>query len=251
MIETKISVLKKPKLRNPILVSGLPGLGLVGKLAVDHMIKKLGAKHFADLYSPHFPPQANILPGGTVEMPHDSFYYWKTKKKKGHDIVFLAGDYQASSPFGHYEIAGDVLDFAKKLKVKMIYTLGGYGVGYLSKKPKVFAAVNNPKLKKRVESAGATFDKVGGIVGAAGLLVGLGYLKKIDAVCLMGETHGQIIDARSAKAVLDVLMKLIDVKVDTRELEKRAETIDKELKRQKKQVESPEMREEFNPQYIR
>ena len=252
MIESKIeSMGKRPKLKSPILISGLPGLGLVGKLAVDHMIKQVKAKPFARIYSPHFPPQVNILQGGTIEVPHDTFYFVRGNSKSGNDLIILAGDYQATTAFGHYEIAGDVLDFVKKMGVKQVYTLGGYGVGFLSKNPKVFAAVTDEKLKKKVSSAGATFDRVGGIVGAAGLLIGLGKLKKMQGVCLMGETHGQIIDARAAKSVLEVLSRLIGFKIDVKELEKRATEIEKEINKQQKQVESPELKEDFNPQYIR
>ncbi len=247
MIETTVKFVKKPKLKRPVLIEGLPGLGLVGKIAVDHMIKELNAKKFADLYSPHFPPQVVIRNDGLVDMMKDEFYYWKGK---GKDIIFIAGDHQANNPFAHYEVADVILDVAKKYKVKTVYTLGGYGVGYLSKKPKVFAAVTNPKLIPKLKKAGATFDKTGAIVGAAGLLVGLGSLKGMDGVCLMGETHGQIIDARAAKAVLEVLGNLVGVRVDTSELETRAKEIEKIVERSVKKVETPEPTPEA-PHYIR
>ena len=35
---------KKPKLNNPILIEGLPGIGNVGKLAVEHLIEMTKAK---------------------------------------------------------------------------------------------------------------------------------------------------------------------------------------------------------------
>ncbi len=35
---------KKPKLNNPILIEGLPGIGNVGKVAVDFLIEELKAK---------------------------------------------------------------------------------------------------------------------------------------------------------------------------------------------------------------
>ncbi len=237
MIETTVKLFKKPKLKKPIMVEGLPGLGLVGKIATDHMIKELNAKKFAELYSPHFPPQVVIKPNGIVDMMKDEFYYWKGKR---HDIIFIAGEHQANNPFAHYEVADAIVDVAKRNKVKTIYTLGGYGVGYLSKKPKVFAAVTNEKLVPKIKKAGATFDKMGAIVGAAGLLIGLGKLRGIDGICLMGETHGQIIDARAAKAVLDVLGKLIEPKVNTRELESRAKEIEKMVEKSIRKVETPE-----------
>ena len=48
---------KKPKLKNPILIEGLPGIGNVGKLAVEHLIDKTNAVKFAEIYSKDFPPQ--------------------------------------------------------------------------------------------------------------------------------------------------------------------------------------------------
>ena len=45
----------------------------------------------------------------------------------------------------------------------------------------------------------------GGIIGVSGLLLGLGALRGIDAVCLMGTTSGYLVDPKAAQAVLAVL----------------------------------------------
>jgi len=50
---------KMPKLTNPILIEGLPGIGNVGKLAVEHLIDTIKAKKFAEIYSKDFPPQVS------------------------------------------------------------------------------------------------------------------------------------------------------------------------------------------------
>ena len=71
---------KTPKLKNPIFIEGLPGIGNVGKLAVEHLIDFMKAKKFAELYSKDFPPQVFINPDGTVKLVNNEFYYWKTKK---------------------------------------------------------------------------------------------------------------------------------------------------------------------------
>ena len=59
---------KKPKLNNPILIEGLPGIGNVGKLAVEHLIEMTNAKKFAELYSKDFPPQVFINHDGTIKL---------------------------------------------------------------------------------------------------------------------------------------------------------------------------------------
>ena len=48
-IEIVFSEKKTPPLHSPHLICGFPGTGLVGKLAVDYLIKELGAIHMADL----------------------------------------------------------------------------------------------------------------------------------------------------------------------------------------------------------
>ncbi len=55
MKTTYIKELKSIEANNPILIEGLPGLGLVGKIAMRYLIKQLNAQKFAYLYSPHFP----------------------------------------------------------------------------------------------------------------------------------------------------------------------------------------------------
>ena len=229
MDETEVVISKKIKLSSPILIEGLPGLGLVGKIAADHMIKELKAEKFATMYSPHFPPQVLMQDDNTIRMMNNEFYYWKGGKN---DIIFIVGDHQGTVPISHYEITDKILDTAALYGTRTIYTLGGFATGRLPRKPKVFGAVTTKKLKKPLKAAGVSFEKTGGgIVGAAGLLLGMGKLRGMEGACLMGETHGQIIDARSAKAVLEVLQKLLDIEIDLSKLEQRAKETEKMIEK--------------------
>jgi hypothetical protein len=58
------------------------------------------------------------------------------------------------------------------------------------------------------------------------LLLGLGNLYGMRSVCLMGETSGYFVDPKGAQAVLEVLAKILEVKIDFTELESKAEQID-------------------------
>ena len=105
-------VTKKPKLNNPLLIEGLPGIGNVGKLAVEHLIDSVKATKFAELYSKDFPPQVFINIDGTVKLVNNEFYYWKAKKRNQRDLVLLTGDYQGLSSQGQYELVEKILDIA-------------------------------------------------------------------------------------------------------------------------------------------
>ena len=208
---------KKPKLKNPIFIEGLPGIGNVGKLAVEHLIEVLHAKKFAEVYCKDFPPQVFINPGGTIKLVNNEFFYWKAKKRNQRDIVLLTGDYQALSSQGQYELAQQILDVVKDIGVKQMYTLGGYGLGHEIKEPKVLFATTDKHLVKTMKKYGAVFKKNepgGGIIGASGLLLGLGKLRGFEGACFMGETPGYLVDPKSAKAVLKVLMKVTNLKID-------------------------------------
>jgi len=226
---------KKMKLRNPVLIEGLPGIGLVGKLAADHMIKELKAEKIAELYSPHFPHQVLMLKKGIMRMLKNKFYVIRGKKR---DIVVLVGDVQAVTPESQFEVCGDMLDYFEKLGGKTIYTLGGYGVGRVVEKPRVFGSATHMSTVKELQKYGILFGEArGSIIGAAGLLLGLGKLRGMSGACLMGETHGGYVDAKSAQAVLEVLGKILDLKMDLNKLEMRAKQSEKFMKRIEKEAE--------------
>jgi len=220
---------KKPKLKNPILIEGLPGIGNVGKLAVEHLIDTIGAVKFAELYSKDFPPQVFINTDGTITLVNNEFYYWKAKKKNQRDLILLTGDYQGLSSQGQYELVETILNISQELGVKEMYTLGGYGLGHDIDSPKVLCATTDKELVKKMKKYGAVFKKNepgGGIVGASGLLLGLGKLKGFSGTCFMGETPGYLVDPKSAKAVLKILMKITNIEVSLSALEKKAKEIE-------------------------
>lgn len=231
---------EKPKLKNPVLIEGLPGIGNVGKLAVEHLIENIKAKKFAEIYCKDFPPQVFINTDGTVKLVNNEFYYHKAKKKNDQDFIFLTGDYQGLSSQGQYELVEKILDIAEELGTKEMYTLGGYGLGHEIDKPKVLCATTEKKHVKTMKKNGAVFKKNepgGGIVGASGLLLGLGQLRDIKGTCLMGETPGYLVDPKSAKAVLKVLMKSTGISVNLSALEKKAKEIEG-IAQQLKEMES-------------
>ncbi len=222
-------VAKVPKLKDPVLIEGLPGIGNVGKLAVEHLIDSIDASKFAEIYSKDFPPQVFINPDGTIELVKNEFYYWKAKKKDQRDLVLLTGDYQGLSSHGQYELVEKILDIVEELGVKEMYTLGGYGLGQDIEKPKVLCATTDVHLVKKMKKYGAVFKKNepgGGIVGASGLILGLGKIRGLEGTCFMGETPGYLVDPKSAKAVLKILMKITNIDVNLSALEKKAKEIE-------------------------
>lgn len=225
-----IQYTERPKLKSPIFIEGLPGVGNVGKLAADHLIDFLGARLFATLYSKYFPPQVLVEDDGVIRLVSNKFYCWKAKKNGLHDLILLGGDYQGLTPEGQYQLADRILDVIVPLGVKKMITLGGYGVGKMVEAPRVLGAATDHAFIEELKKFGVVFSKGepgSGIVGASGLLLGLGVLRNMKSACLMGETSGYFVDPKSARAILLVLSQILGMEFDLTALDTKAQQLDK------------------------
>ncbi len=235
------------ELNSPILISGLPGIGNVGKIAADYFIEKLKMKKIADIFSEYLPPQVFLF-NSTVHLVRDSIYYKKTGKKN--DLIFLAGDFQGTTQEGQYELSYKIMEFLEKYNISKIYTLGGYSIGKIVETPKVLGAVSDKKLMKPLENAGISFPKgepSGGIVGSAGLILGLGKeIFSIDGACLMGETSGYFADPKGAKQIIEVLSKILKTKIDLKDIDEKAKQIEEITEKMKEESKNKTTKEDLN-----
>ena len=152
-----------------VVIAGLPGVGHVGKLVVDHLVRALSAVKVAEITSTLFPPQMYLDCDAVLRLPRNEIFFVPGTDE--HDpVLFLAGDCQSTSAEGHYTLAEGYLRVFDLLGVRRIYTLGGYGVGRMVEHPRVLSALSSASLKEEVLAAGAVInpeEPVGGIIGAA------------------------------------------------------------------------------------
>jgi len=229
---TRIIEFEKPKLKNPVFVEGLPGIGNVGRIAAGYLVEELKAKEFAELISSHFMPFVFLQKSAQVHLLKNKFYYYKGKER---DLIILIGDSQSTDPEGHYEVAEEIIKYVKKFGVSEMFTLAGWSVGEPVAKPKVIGAVNDKEMLK-YEKYGIDFkttENLGSIVGASGLLLGIGKYYGIKGLCLLGETAGYPIipDHKSAREVLNVLCKILNLKIDTSKLEEKVKEMEEIIRR--------------------
>ena len=64
-----------PKLVNPVLIEGLPGIGNVARLSVDYLVDKLEAKKFMEFFSDTFPNSVTISDDSLIKMFSIEFYH--------------------------------------------------------------------------------------------------------------------------------------------------------------------------------
>ncbi len=220
---------KIKKLKNPVMIIGLPGIGLIGQVVGRYIVKELKAKRIANLYSPYFPHQVFMTKKGGLRLIKNSFYLYKGKKR---DIVVLVGDVQALNSQGQYEVAGFILDYAKKLGVKQIITVGGYSTGKIKEKRNIYAVTTSEKIRKELKKYGIIFGVAkGSIVGAAGLIPALGRTQNLEGICLMGETHGGYVDTPAAREIVKMLSSYLGVSISLKRIDERARESEKVLKK--------------------
>ena len=217
------------ELRAPYLISGLPSIGYVAKLTADYLKTQLNATLFEEIYSPAFPPYVTIKEDGTVELLKNELYFWKNVKSQ-HDLIIFTGNTQAVTPEGQFTIVDEVLHRAERLDVRRIVSIAAFVCNERPEAPRVFGVVTNPELTGDLKKLGIVPMDSGSIAGTNGLLFGYAQLRGIQGVCLLGETSahatpsGQVvIDAVGAKAVLEVLTRMLDIEVDMDPLEKQAQ----------------------------
>jgi len=222
-----VQLLEKPKLNNPVLIEGLPGIGFVANIAALHLIDELKAKRFAQIISSSFQDLAVTTESGGTLSPSSQLYYHRGVDC-GRDLIIWYGNTQALTTFGQYELCGKVLDTVKEFGCSYLITLGGYRQDEIKPPPKVYYAATDPETAKKALELEAKV-MVGQIFGVAGLLIGLGALKGFRGFSLLVETAGAYPDAEAARIALVSLNKFLNMNVDLSRLEQAAEKTTKIL----------------------
>lgn len=224
---------KQPKLSNSILLEGLPGMGNVGKIAVDFLIEVLKAKKIMELESYHLPNSVFIGEDGLIEVPSISIYH---AKSKGQDYLFLAGDIQPLDEVSSHSFCSKIMDILSNFGCTEIVTLGGIGLPEVPKKPKVYVTGNGKDIKKKYSVKGVNkeiYGVVGPIIGVSGLLLGSAKKRETDAASLLAQTfgHPNYIGVRGARELLKVLSNVHSLDVDLSDLDKEIKEMESNLKK--------------------
>ncbi len=229
---------KAPRLNKPVFIEGLPGIGNVGKVAVDFLIDELKAKKLYEITSYTFPHSVFVNEDNLVELPIVEVFYKKGSKR---DILLLGGDVQPIDEVSSYEFSEKVLDIVQKFNGKEVVTLGGIGLADIPKKPKVYCTGNTRKIIDRYKSdlvSNKLYGVVGPIVGVSGLLLGLASRRKIEAITFLAETYGHpmYLGIKGAKEILKVLDKNLDLHIDINKLDREIKDIENEIMKKTEQL---------------
>lgn len=224
----RIIEFEKLDLKDPILVQGLPGVGFVGKIALDFFIEELKPLKIAEAYStyltlPDGDMGVKVESDGAYTLPKYEFYAYHENTPQ---TIFLTGDIQPS-PWGQYRVAEEVLDFVGGFGCKTVIALGGYSTP--QNLEAVYAIYNDLTLidgfKSRVKIAR------GGVVkGAFGVILGLGQKRGMNCLGLLGATRGIYPDPRSSRNVVQVVADMLNLPVDLTGLDRNIAEVESKMK---------------------
>ncbi|MBU0460475.1 MAG: PAC2 family protein [Nanoarchaeota archaeon] len=230
----------EPKLNKPVFIEGLPGIGNVGKIAVDFLIEEFKAKKLYTFFSHKFPHSVFVNEENLVETPKLEIYY-KTFKGKP-DLLLLTGDIQPIDEESCYSFCEEIIKIAKKYACTEIVTTGGIGLQQVPEKPKVYCTANDKELFQQYIKKGMLVEKnifgvVGPIVGVSGVLLGLGKRRGVKGVSLLAETfgHPMFLGIKGAKELLRVIEKKFNYGLDLKKMSKEIVQVEKELMKKTKE----------------
>ena len=216
-IDVKLSV--KPK--NPIVIEGFPGFGLVGTIAAEFLTNHLecvqiGSYYFEDL------PATIAIHQGTLIPPVSISYNKKYNLVIVHSISGATGI--------EWQAADLIHNVCKQLGATQLISLEGVGTASEVKeeaKAQVFYHTNNAALGKKMEALGVKRLEEGIIMGVTSAVL----LKaSCPVTCLFAETFSNLPDSKAAARTIEVLDKWLGLKVDYKPLLKQAEKFEEKIK---------------------
>jgi uncharacterized protein len=216
----------KTKLKNAVLIVGLPGIGNVGKITADFLVDDLKATEVYKISSSYFPHSVFISDESILEMPTVYLHIVKSGAKSNQDIILLSGDIQPMDEQASYKFCDKILDLAQELGCNEVITVGGIGLPGEPKKPKVYGVATSKATKamwaKATKSVHFKDNKAATIVGATGLMLGLGTFRKMEGISLLAETvgHPYHLGLKEATEVLKVLEKKLKLKINLNKIKK-------------------------------
>lgn len=240
----------KIELRAPIAIVGSPGLRSVGKLAVDALVENLHPKLYAELFSYGFPgiyygpsylgapshAGVKIEKGNVVELPRVEIYIFENRTQdqdqvQCRDLVITRG-YQAYDVLDQYMVADKVTDLFTELHVKKTISLGAQVI-----EEGIRCCVTDLELLGEMSQYGVKKTNVDRFIGFSGLVVAIGREKGIKGVCLFANTAQNVVDPEypdfnAAKNLLEKVGEVLNLSVDTSDLEE-GRRVEKEEEKEK------------------
>jgi uncharacterized protein len=202
----------------PTLVDGLPGAGLVGKIAADHLVEQFDMTCAASVHCDGLPPVAVYRGNSSETLPPVRLYADAER-----DLLVLQSDVPVS-PTSATDFAACLTNWFGDHDVLPLYLSGlpnqKDGV------PEVYG-ISTGNADRYLDDAGVVPPRDAGLVsGPTGALLNEAVERDFASVGLVAETEAKFPDPESARAVLrHGIAPIAGIDVETNDLVEQAEEI--------------------------
>ena len=205
-------------LEDPMLVEGFPGVGLVGKIAVDHLVDALDMTHYATCHCEGLPEVA-VYHEGEADVTGAVRIYADPER----DLLALQSDVPVS-PEAAGEFAGCVTGWLVEQDALALY-LSGIPTDPNGERALYGVATGDAGHLLDTHDIAPPVER-GAISGPTGALMYESSCRELDSVGLIVEAASQFPDPAAAKVLLeDGIERLTGVKVEVETLVEQAEEI--------------------------
>ncbi len=201
-----------------VVIQGLPGMGLIGKIAANYLIKAFDGKEVARLYSSFFPPVVQIdNKTGMGKLARMEIY---AITKTTPNLLILTGDAQPHD-IGIIQVLNEVLDYVKENKAETLICLGGLRVH--EDGPEIAGFGYDKQTVDFLEENKIDLLKGGEVTGAVGVLSALAAERNMKSFGLLGKLTLAGTDPLASKALLIKIAELFGLDIDMENLEEAIE----------------------------
>lgn len=222
-------------LDEPTLVEGLPGVGLVGKLAADHLVDTFEMVHYANVHCDGLPPVTTYATGDR-ELTTPVRLYADAER----DLLVLQSDVPVS-PGAALEFAACLGDWGVDAEVTALY-LSGLGRDREEGATPALYGVGTGGGSERLGAVGIDPPTEPGLIsGPTGALLNHALHTDATAIGLVVEATPQFPDPEAAAHLLDAgIGSLLDAEIPVAELTEHAAEIRQAKRRLAEQMQGAE-----------
>ncbi|MBN1785720.1 MAG: proteasome assembly chaperone family protein [Candidatus Methanofastidiosa archaeon] len=215
---------KDVKFKNPTVIEGFPGVGLVGHIAATYLVSALNIPELGYIRTDLL-PQVTMVMNGMV-IPPIRIY-------GNEDLIVFISDLVFPDDKTFY-MAEKLGEFMKEKDVKTSISLAGIGISSLS--GKVYGVGSDEETLNILKGLEVDILNMGSISGGSGALLLECFRQGISSMALLAETQGNRPDPRAASNLLTYISKYIGKSIDVEPLIKEAEQIEATLSNLSKDV---------------
>ncbi len=216
--EAEVFEIKKKELKNPIIFAGFVGAGLVGPVAINHIIDKLEMEEIAVMRSKYLPPSTVFMKG---RLRHPFRFY----SNPDGTICAIICEITLRME-GLYCLVASILDWAAEKGSKEIVILDG--VASTEHDDKAYCAAEED-LVRTMADKDINMIPQGFITGMPGGILNECLVRKIQGLTLLAKANKIAPDSAAAATLIEALNRFYEMNIDTTKLKEEGDRINSEF----------------------